>query len=110
MDVWGIRHAADLDIIVTPELFEGLKNHGWTSIQGHGFPYLSKEDANVTTVQDKPTDGNYSPDRLRLISEAVVIRGLPFVRIEEVIACKKAYNRDKDRRDIKLIRKFLRDK
>lgn len=110
MDVWGIRHAADLDIIVTPGLFESLKNRCWTINQGHGFTYLSRGDVNVTTNQDQPTDGDYNPDRRRLIAEAMVIHGLPFVRIEEVIACKKAYDREKDRKDIKLIREFLRDK
>ncbi|MEK7498074.1 MAG: hypothetical protein AAB656_04100 [Patescibacteria group bacterium] len=107
LDVWGLRSASDLDIIVTPELFEQLKNKGWEEKQGNGFIILTKEDANVTTVQNKPTDGNYNPDRLQLIREATVINGIPFVRVEEVIACKTAYNRPKDLRDIKLLKDYL---
>ncbi|OGZ14768.1 MAG: hypothetical protein A3J08_04305 [Candidatus Lloydbacteria bacterium RIFCSPLOWO2_02_FULL_51_11] len=107
LDVWGIRKAADLDIIVTPDLFAFLKQSGWEERQAHGFPMLSKEEANVTTVQDEPTDGNYCPDRRQLIKDAVYINEVPFVKIEEVIACKKAYDREKDRKDIVAIKKYL---
>ncbi|OGC62470.1 hypothetical protein A2890_00575 [candidate division WWE3 bacterium RIFCSPLOWO2_01_FULL_53_14] len=107
LDVWGLRKAADLDIIVTPELYQKLKEEGWKERQAHGFPMLVKEDANITTVQDKPTDGDYNPDRLQLIKEAIKIKGIPFVKVEEVIACKKAYNRPKDLQDIKLLEDYL---
>ena len=107
LDVWGLRKAADLDIIVTPELYQKLKEECWKERQAHGFPMLVKEDANITTVQDKPTDGDYNPDRLQLIKEAIKIKGIPFVKVEEVIACKKAYNRPKDLQDIKLLEHYL---
>src|SRR3989344_3939178 len=83
LDVWGIRKANDLDIIATPELYNHLKEEGWEEQQAHGFKMLVKDDANVSTVQDKPTDGSYCPDRLQLIKDAVVINGVPFVRVEE---------------------------
>jgi|SRR3990167_6456206 len=108
LDAWGLRPAKDLDIIVTPELYEQLKNEGWEEVQANGFRLLRKKDADVTTVQEKPTDGEYFPDRLKLIEEAIYINGLPFVKIEEVIACKTAYNRPKDQQDIKLIKNYLR--
>ncbi|MBI1957248.1 MAG: hypothetical protein HY434_01065 [Candidatus Liptonbacteria bacterium] len=107
LDVWGIRKAADLDIIVTTELYERLKSEGWEEKQANGFPMLSRDDANVTTMQDRPTDGSYCPDRLQLIKDAVIIEGIPFVRVEEVIACKKAYNRPKDIVDIAALEKHL---
>lgn len=107
LDVWGLRPAADLDIIATPELYAKLKRDGWEEKQGNGFAYLVKDDANVTTIQERPTDGDYLPDRLRLIKDAVLIEGLPFVRVEEVIACKRAYGRPKDLSDIELLEKHL---
>lgn len=107
LDVWGIRPAADLDILATPELYLELKSKGWEVRQAHGFEMLVKEDANVTTVQDSPTDGDYFPDRLQLIREAVIINGVPFVKIEEVIACKKVYDRPKDKADIQSIKQYL---
>src|SRR3989344_654595 len=108
LDVWRLRTAQDLDIIVTPELYKQLKNEGWEEIQANGFTILRKEEADVTTVQEKPTDGDYYPDRLQLIREAVHINGIPFVKVEEVIACKTVYNRPKDQQDIKLIKDYLR--
>ena len=108
LDVWGIRKAADLDIVVTPRLFEKLKHEGWEERQGNGFPILSKSDADVTTVQDRPNDGSYAPDREQLVKEAVVINGVPFVRIEEVIACKRDYGRPKDLEDIRSIEEYLK--
>lgn len=33
LEVWGIRPAADLDIIATPELYEKLKKDGWAERQ-----------------------------------------------------------------------------
>ena len=108
LDVWGLRKANDLDIIVTPELYQKLKGDGWQEQQGHGFTFLIKEDANVSTVQAKATDGDYFPDRLQLIKEAVEINGFPFVRAEEVIACKTAYGREKDLKDIKLLTDYLK--
>ena len=108
LDVWGIRKAKDLDIIAIPKLFESLKHHGWREKQANGFLVMTKEDADITTVQKKPTDGTYCPDRLKLIKDAVNINGIPFVRIEEVVACKKAYNRPKDKKDIAMIKKYLK--
>ena len=109
LDVWGIRKAKDLDIIVTPKLYKRLKSKKeWKEKLANGFKILENKDANITTVQDKPTDGNYFPDRLQLIKNAVIIKGIPFVRIEEVIACKKAYNRKKDIKDIKAIESYVK--
>ncbi len=110
LDVWGLRTANDLDIIVTPELYQKLKEDGWEEKIAHGFTMLVKNDANVTTIQDKPTDGDYNPDRLQLIRKAIEINGFPFVRVEEVIACKTAYNRRKDINDIKMLRNYIRSK
>ena len=110
LDVWGIRRANDLDIIVTPELFEKLKKDDtWKDDSGPGYQLLKKGEADVTTVQDKPTvgKGNYCPDRLQLIKDAVIIHGVPFVRIEEVLACKTDYDREKDHVDIAAIKEYI---
>ncbi len=107
LEVWGIRHANDLDIIVSRELFEKLKqDKTWIDDSGPGYELLVKGEANVCTSGQTPP-GNYNPDREQLVKEAVVINGVPFVRIEEVIACKKDYGRQKDLDDIAAIEKYL---
>lgn len=109
LDVFGIRKANDLDIIATPKLYKKLKLLGWEEKFANGFNILKNKDANVTTVQENPTDGNYFPDRISLIKDAVIVKGLPFVKIEEVIACKRAYGREKDIKDIHAINFYLKN-
>jgi hypothetical protein len=107
LDVLGIRPAADLDIIVTPELFDQLKNQGWEHEKWEGIELLHNGEAEISTVQTVPTTGSYLPDRIQLIKDAIIIEGCPFVRIEEVVACKTDYNREKDRVDIASIKNRL---
>lgn len=108
LDVWGIRPAADLDLIVTPELFAKLEADGWKAwVTQMGHPILTRDDADATTYQEHDPRIGYNPDRARLIREAVLIEGVPFVRIEEVIACKRDYDRPKDRDDLAAIARHL---
>ena len=109
LDVWGIRKSNDLDIIATPELFEHLRQDDtWKDDSGDGYELLTKGEADVTTIQNRSTR-NYNPDRIKLIKEAVIINGVPFVRIEEVIACKKDYNRPKDWQDIASVERYMKE-
>ncbi len=107
LDIFGIRPAMDLDIIATPELYERLRSDGWTEKQCNGFTLLTKDDANISTVQHRATNRDYCPDRMKLVREAVMLEGCPIVRIDEVIACKTAYDREKDRHDIATIKQYL---
>lgn len=107
MDVWGLRKSADLNIVVTPKLYNQLKKDGWEEKQHKGFKALLKGDAEVTTAQNQTDDG-YDHDVMRLIKDAVFIDGLPFVKIEEVIACKTAYDRPKDREDLVKIKEYIK--
>ena len=75
--------------------------------QGNGFSYLARGEASIATVQARATDGDYNPDRIKLIQEAVIIQGVPFVRIEDVIECKTAYDRPKDHQDLEMIEEYL---
>lgn len=113
LDAWGIRRANDLDIIVTPELFDKLKKDGsWQEDHGPNYELLRKGEADVTTVQDTPSvigKGKYCPDRLQLIKDAVIIHGVPFVRVEEVLACKADYDRPKDHADIAAIKDYIKN-
>lgn len=108
LDVMGIRPAGDLDVIVTPKLFQKLKDKGYKWEQWQGIELIYHGEAEIATNQTvSPYGGSYMPDREKLIKEAVFIEGCPFVRIEEVITCKADYNREKDRKDIAAINKYL---
>lgn len=110
LEVFGIRKAQDIDIIITPDLYEELKMNGeWEEKQANGFSMLIRGEACLTTTQTVPTDGTYCPDRLKLIADAVPLQGIPFVRLEEVIECKISYDRPKDRDDLEKIEEYLRE-
>lgn len=108
LEVWGIRKAADLDIIALPGLYEWLRKEGLEEKYEDGITWFKKGEADITTIQFKPTTGSYLPDRVKLIKEAAIINGCPFVRIEEVIACKRDYNREKDQKDVVNILEYLK--
>lgn len=109
LDVWGIRRADDLDIIASEKLFAELKASGWGTLKSYpdGTEMISREDANVCTSQPFNPAISYNPDREQLVRDAVVINGVPFVRIEDVIACKHDYGRAKDHDDIASIARHL---
>ncbi|OJI06981.1 MAG: hypothetical protein BK997_03925 [Candidatus Micrarchaeum sp. ARMAN-1] len=104
----GIRESQDIDMLVTHEVYQRLKVQGWkVEVFPNGRKMLKKdcfeagEDWNYDT---------YNPDPARLIKEADIIGGIPVVRLEEALAWKKAFGREKDLKDVKLIEKFMKHK
>ena len=98
MGIRNIRDSQDIDIIVKSDLWEGLikkyKDHlnkelSMISIGnleiGRQIPYLS----------DKVDE---------MIESAEIIEDLPFVRLEYVIEWKELMGRDKDKKDVELIK------
>jgi hypothetical protein len=54
--------------------------------------------------------GDYIGDTNKLIKEADIIGGFPFIKLEEPAKFKKELGRPKDLKDIKLINDYLRSK
>jgi len=103
MEAHGIRNHGDVDIIVTREFVEKLKNHGWELV--HGKNNVIKKGNYEIDVDFKY--GDYQPDHEGLIRDAEIIKGVPFMRLEELIKFKKALGRDKDKKDIALVKRYL---
>lgn len=108
MGVRGLRDCHDVDIIVTETLWNDYKMKlNWSLVR--------------TKNKDKCSDGlrndsielwkDWWPewDINKLIQEAEMIDGLPFVKLEEVLKWKKQIAREKDLRDVKIIEKFLQN-
>jgi hypothetical protein len=98
--VRGLKEWADVDLIVTEELFDTLSlNKSWTlKISENGSEMLLK--GNIEAWKDwKPGDW----DIKKLILESEIIDGLPFVRLDEVVKWKKLRGKKKDLIDISLI-------
>jgi hypothetical protein len=108
----GLRKPYDLDIIVTKKLWKELRKK---------HPLVRKKDPTnkerIVIFIQIPTkhgiidvfDNWHKPifNINKLIKEADVIQGVRFVKLERVLEWKKKFNREKDKKDVKLIKKYL---
>lgn len=96
MAIRGLRENKDIDIIVKPKLWEGLKSQ---------FPISNDDKIKVGNIEICQGSLGNSEE---LIDNADVIDGFRFVKLNEVIKFKQAVGREKDLKDIKLIENFLK--
>lgn len=107
MVVRGLREGKDVDIIVPKEVFKEYETKpGWQ---------VKKFDDNTNYLDNDGIElwDEWGPgewDINKLIQEAEIIDGLPFVRLEEVLKWKETNARPKDLEDIKLIKTYLANK
>ena len=106
LGIRGLRNCRDIDIIVTERLWrECCKEKNWEMKKmPHGSEYLWSGEIEIWK--------DWYPgkwDMQKLIDEAEIIDGLPFVKLEYVIETKKRSGRDKDLEDIEMIKNFLRN-
>jgi hypothetical protein len=107
--IHGIRESNDIDIVVTPEQFEKLREQGWEIDQSFkqkwGRERLTRGPFEVYTEVSRE-DGTYVP-AAELIPKAEMIDGLPFMPLIDVIFFKQVNGRPKDIQDIALIEDYL---
>jgi uncharacterized protein (TIGR00730 family) len=99
----GLRCAGDIDLVVAPALYAHLKRSGWRERR---FPGSQRPQALFHGPFDAATSwsaGAFTPDPARLIADAEVIGGIPFVPLATVAAWKRACGRPKDLADLDLI-------
>jgi len=104
----NLREANDLDLIVKQELWDKLAQK---------YPIQTKETIRGTVISIVIGNIevykywlNLTPKINEMIDTAEIINGLPFVKLEYVIAWKKFMGRDKDKNDLKLIETYLNSK
>lgn len=109
MAAHGIREAHDLDILVTPNLYQKLLGQGFEKCQCEqclkNDRIMLKKD-NVDILPNYIL-GNYIGDTSTLIKTADIIKGFPFIKLSELVKFKKELGRQKDFDDIKLIEEYL---
>ena len=105
LEGYGIRKSGDVDLVVTKDVYLNLKKKGWKEATlPSGLTSLIKEPYEVTVNLNY---GKYHASTQHLIRSANIIKGVPFVNLKEIIKFKKEMNRDKDKEDIRLIKKYL---
>src|SRR5260370_417002 len=80
----NIRPTRDVDLFVTPALYQGLKSAGWEEKDWELRPpgkYLSKDD--LYEADDMWHYGDYNPKPEEIIAVAEIIQGIPFAPITE---------------------------
>lgn len=101
----GIRETQDIDIVVTPGLFEEIKKEeGWREDAKHGGPRLRKD---IYEVYLDVNCDSYQPTTDELIERSEVINGIPCISLNDLLLFKKGYGRPKDKPDIQLIEEAL---
>lgn len=105
----GIRETNDLDIIVTPWLFEksiseGWEVHQWTKESIPGKDWLKRDNVELYIQLSRKTGGISAEE---LLKDAELIEDIPFISLETLIDFKREYGRSKDFEDIKRIEEYL---
>lgn len=102
----GLREANDLDIAVTGVLWEELANSGdYVLEKRYGRQFLvDKKSGEIDIIRQLDWD-KYPTTVEEAILGADVIKGFPFLNISETIKFKTALGREKDFKDIELIKK-----
>jgi hypothetical protein len=105
MAVLGLREARDIDVAVDEVLLEKLKKDASYKREiRYGKLFLIKDDVEIITQLDWE---DYPTKVSEAIRTAEIIKGYPFLNLEEIIKFKKALGRGKDKSDIKLIENYL---
>ncbi|MBU6214564.1 zinc ABC transporter substrate-binding protein [Patescibacteria group bacterium] len=103
----GIREIGDIDLIVSPRVFDELRVAGWTfekiEIEGRIRERLSRGEVEV--YRDFWYGGHH-PDPAALIADSQMIDGIPFLPLEKLVEIKRILARPKDFRDIELIAEY----
>ncbi|MEI6553674.1 MAG: hypothetical protein WCO09_03835 [bacterium] len=108
MDVLGIRKAEDIDILVSPRLYEKLeKEDGWKKHPKYNILQDKDKICGAKVTLDFMKE-NYSLDEV--LPLATIVEGIPFMGLEMLINAKRQMGREKDFADIKLIEEYLKNK
>lgn len=110
LDALGIRQANDIDIAVTEDLHQKLRKSGeWEEHERYDRirVFLKKD---IYEIIPQLNWENYNTTTEEAISSALMIEEIPFMNLEELIKFKTALGREKDFKDIELIKKYQEGK
>ena len=103
----GIRKAHDLDVLVLGGLYQKLKEKHPLAVQKDSGGRF-KERIKLGEVEIYPTWTWSSMEELeRMVKRAELVKGIRFIRLKDLLECKKKMGRPKDIEDIKLIEEYL---
>ena len=95
--IQGIRNSEDIDIIVKPKLWNNLSKK---------YPKEKEELIRIGNVEVYKNWFPWIADVNKLIEDADIFKGIRFVKLKYVLAWKKEFGREKDKKDILLINQY----
>lgn len=103
----GLRPTPDLDLYVTQRLYDQLKAMYGGEVRQHNQTYLIFSAAG-TEIEAHATWNmqDWQPDFPRYLKSPEIVRGLPFMPLQDVYEWKKAVRRPKDVSDLELIESY----
>jgi hypothetical protein len=104
--VRGIRPGQDLDLLARGEAWEKMKMLG-TVEDGDGCSHVIRFNNGKIEVFDQWCTKTCHVDQI--IERADVIEGIPFAKLEDVLCWKGEMNRKKDKKDIELVEKYIKE-
>lgn len=112
LEAHGIRPAKDIDLQVTTELYQRLKDQGWEEKlvdPSVDFKVLQKDnfEASDEMIIFKDPKVTWLPNPQDVIDNSDIIDGVAFMNLEDLKKFKQAMGREKDFADIKLIDTYL---
>ena len=111
MAAHGLKEIHDIDIVITPKLFEQCKQTGWEQIC---WTYPEKTDEiflrrSAVELYLDVNCGDFNPTTEELMQRAEVVNGIPFASLEDIMSFKIECVKTKPKhlRDIELIQKYF---
>lgn len=111
LDVLGLKKAGDIDLVVTKKLFDVLS----TDEQWQDFTYpdshlgLKHRTKNIELFYEADMPFCDETSIVQMIRDAVVVDGVKFVRLEDILVWKKAFGREKDLWAVELIEAYMKE-
>ena len=102
MAIRGIRNSEDLDILVKEDLWKELSNK---------YPLYDTKKPSIK-IGNIEIFNNWLPwfkETAKLLEDYDLIQGLRFVKLKYLVQWKTAMGRDKDLKDVVLIKEFIKD-
>lgn len=110
LDMRGIRHARDVDLVVTPTIFKQLEQTGDWSVGARKSHTYSLVNRDREVWMDWSTDGTGHPNYNDLLASTELIDGIRVVTLDYLMVRKAERGTQKDLADISLIKQYLGDR
>ncbi len=104
LGVRGIRDSRDIDMVVDELLWKKLAEK--YKVEKFETGPTRKKFIKIGEIEVYPDWLPWLPNTKELIQTADIIEGVPFVKLKYVLEWKKTFGREKDRKDVKLIKKY----